>query len=236
MSDFEIAHIPSEQLERANSLMGLVITTSAEEMKAINGLTFVQSVLKGTEKSRKELVKPINDEVSKINTSYKILQEPFRQAENNLKQAMLAWRQAEQRRIEEERIRIVYENAERERIAREAAEKARVEAEELARKQAEDAGLDETEVDEWVAESTQSVPEVVAEVEQVPEDLAKTTKGTIGSINVRKTWDFEVTNQSEIPRAYCVPDEKRIRVAVRAGVRDIPGVRIFEKETIAGGR
>jgi len=39
-----------------------------------------------------------------------------------------------------------------------------------------------------------------------------------------------------VPLAYQIVDETKIRNAIRAGVRDIPGVRIFEQEQIAGRR
>jgi hypothetical protein len=36
-----------------------------------------------------------------------------------------------------------------------------------------------------------------------------------------------------VPREYCCPDEGKIRQAVAAGVRVIPGVKIYEDELVS---
>lgn len=48
-----------------------------------------------------------------------------------------------------------------------------------------------------------------------------------------KTWVFEVEDINLVPREYLVVDEIRIRKNVIAGVRDIPGVRIYQKDGLA---
>jgi len=45
---------------------------------------------------------------------------------------------------------------------------------------------------------------------------------------------FEVTSPIDVPRGYCVPDLKAIEGAIKAGVRDIPGIRIYTEEKIIG--
>lgn len=229
--------ISEEKVERANTLSALVINSPEAEENAINGLTFVQAVLRSTEKARKELVQPLNDEVKKFNTSFKVLKEPFENAERVLKGGLLKWRQAEQKRIEAEQVRIMAANAERERLAREDEEKARKEAEEKARAEAEEAGLDESETAEWVEESTAEVEQQLpAEQEAIPKTPPTTVKSMMGTATIRKTWDFEIEDETQVPRAYMIIDTSKIRIAVRNGIRSIPGVRIFEKENIAGGR
>lgn len=54
-----------------------------------------------------------------------------------------------------------------------------------------------------------------------------------GSVGVRLIWDFEVEDLALVPPEYFVLDESRVRAAVRSGVRDIAGVRIFQKEQLA---
>jgi cell fate (sporulation/competence/biofilm development) regulator YlbF (YheA/YmcA/DUF963 family) len=65
---------------------------------------------------------------------------------------------------------------------------------------------------------------------QTPE---KTTRTDAGSASVRKVWRFEVIDESQVPREYLVVDEKKIRAVVKAGVRSIPGVRIYEDVDVA---
>jgi hypothetical protein len=41
-------------------------------------------------------------------------------------------------------------------------------------------------------------------------------------------WDLKVTNPEIVPLAYLIVDEKAIKAAIKAGVREIPGVTIFQ--------
>jgi colicin import membrane protein len=63
---------------------------------------------------------------------------------------------------------------------------------------------------------------------------ATTTAGAGGRGAARRRWVAEVTDAAAVPRAYCLPDEKRIGREVRAGtLRELPGVRIYEVEDLA---
>lgn len=72
---------------------------------------------------------------------------------------------------------------------------------------------------------------VEAPVLNVPK-LAELDK-TVNTSTIKKVWTFEVTDLNLIPREYLVVDETKIRNAVREGVRNIPGVKIFEKDQLA---
>lgn len=50
---------------------------------------------------------------------------------------------------------------------------------------------------------------------------------------VRRVWKAEVIDESLVPRHYCEPDTAAIRKAVADGVREIPGVRIYEDDQVA---
>lgn len=60
-----------------------------------------------------------------------------------------------------------------------------------------------------------------------PETVMHTAGGH--SQHLRKQWVGEIEDGEKVPREYCVPDQKLINQAVRMGVREIPGVKIFEK-------
>jgi len=47
---------------------------------------------------------------------------------------------------------------------------------------------------------------------------------------IRRAWVHEVEDPDLVPRQYCGPDDQLLRAAVNAGVREIAGVRIFERE------
>ena len=59
----------------------------------------------------------------------------------------------------------------------------------------------------------------------------KTVIHTAGghSQHLRTQWVGEIEDPKKVPKEYCVPDQKLINQAVKMGVREIPGVKIYEK-------
>lgn len=60
----------------------------------------------------------------------------------------------------------------------------------------------------------------------------------IDGVSFRESWDFEITDEAQLPREYLLPDLGRIGKVVRALKQDahIPGVKVFRKQTVAAGR
>lgn len=79
------------------------------------------------------------------------------------------------------------------------------------------------------AEAGVPAPIVAAPVLPDQGTVTRAESGT--SAFVRKEWTFEITDPAAIPREYLIPDERRIREAVRMGIREIAGVKIFEKSS-----
>jgi len=61
----------------------------------------------------------------------------------------------------------------------------------------------------------------------------KTIRSSAGTLTVKEVWDFEVLDAALIPESFKTVNEKAIRAAVKAGVREIPGVRVFQTEQVA---
>ncbi len=57
---------------------------------------------------------------------------------------------------------------------------------------------------------------------------AATVRTEAGSSTQKKFWTFEVTDATKVPKKYTKVDETAIRNAVKAGEREIAGVRIYE--------
>lgn len=72
------------------------------------------------------------------------------------------------------------------------------------------------------------IPEIVA---PIPLDTAKSisTSGG-GSINFMTVWDYVVEDLNQIPKKYFILDEALISKLIRAGEREIPGLKIFAKQ------
>lgn len=65
----------------------------------------------------------------------------------------------------------------------------------------------------------------------IPEQERIARADTGAAAHVRKAWKAEVEDDAQVPREYLAVDMKRINDAVRMGVREIPGVRIYEDIT-----
>jgi hypothetical protein len=117
----------------------------------------------------------------------------------------------------------------RQRIAQEKANKARIEAEHLE--------LDAKATNDAVAATqAQEAAKVAAKHDkeaQAQTSSIKTDEGA--SVSFKKTWTFEIENHNQIPVAVLrkyMGDEafnKAMRAAIRDGVREIKGVRIFQE-------
>ena len=54
-----------------------------------------------------------------------------------------------------------------------------------------------------------------------------------GSASTRMVWTWEIVDESEIPKAYFCVDVKTIDAAVKAGLRKIDGIKIFERPLVS---
>ena len=73
----------------------------------------------------------------------------------------------------------------------------------------------------------------------VKEDITPVAKPIPFSVNdttkTRLTWTYEIEDDTKIPRDYLTVNGPAITQAVRAGVRSVPGIRIFQKEIAVFG-
>lgn len=58
------------------------------------------------------------------------------------------------------------------------------------------------------------------------------TRTEAGTGYTKKARAFEIEAPASVPREYCEPSERLIRSAVQSGIREIPGVKIYEKDTV----
>lgn len=61
----------------------------------------------------------------------------------------------------------------------------------------------------------------------------RTQRGTEGTSTARKRWDFKVVDESLVPVEFKMIDEGKIRLAIKAGVRVIPGLSIIEETYVS---
>jgi hypothetical protein len=79
----------------------------------------------------------------------------------------------------------------------------------------------ETKINSAVATTNMEAPRYATVSAPVP------MKGTT------KRWVFEVQDATKVPREYLIVNEPSIRQAINGGIREIPGVRIYQDESIS---
>ena len=60
----------------------------------------------------------------------------------------------------------------------------------------------------------------------------ETTRTETSTVTTKMQWTYQVVDKSKLPVEYILPDDKAIKQAISAGVRDIPGVKIFEEPVV----
>jgi len=60
----------------------------------------------------------------------------------------------------------------------------------------------------------------------------KTTRTATGSATTTKRWTFEVVDLSKVPVDFVQIDAPMANASIRSGVREIPGLKIFEKSVL----
>lgn len=193
----EIQEVKAQTGSVVETAQTIAIDNDADLENASGVLKTIADTKKEVEARRQFFVKPLNDQVKRINELFKGLAAPLLEADTMIRRKVSEYRaaQAEIARKEQERLN-------------------KLAAEQQARldKKAEKKGVE--------------APKITAPVVAAPP-----TK--VGNVATRKVWKFEITDAGKVPAEYLVVDETKIRRDVNAGVREIPGVRIFQDEQIA---
>jgi len=217
----------------------MVVSSRDAQSRAIEIAGGAKTLNKSLKKALDTMIAPANDYVKAVRNLFRVPLDRLDAIEKELKDKAGAYevqeRLAQQKRDAEarEEARKLQEKIdaearaqreEAERKAREAAERLKGEQDEAAR-----ALLQKTIEDEIAASQVQA-PQVVVPVVAAQPTVTRTETG---SGHVRMVWEVEVIDAALVPRKYLSVDEKAIRADVKAGIREIPGVKIFEKPVMA---
>jgi hypothetical protein len=191
----------------------LVIKTVQGYEAAAERLKHIKGALATIEDARTRITKPLNETLREVNAQAKTAAAPFLADEQTIKRAMIAFSDEQDRRRREEQRRLD-EKAEADR-----------------RRLLEAAQRNEAKGNTAKADAFEE------RAAQVVAPVAQTAAPKVAGISVPEVWDFEVTDEDLIPRAYCEVSAKRIRAQVQAtkGMTQIPGVRVFKTKRIAAG-
>ena len=208
VSPADIEQMKSQQHDLVVKAEKFKLTKPTEETEAYAVLGQLKSRITLVEKKRTEITQPLNASLRQINALFKSLSEPLGEADRILRSKIGIFRRKQEA-----------EAAKRQAVLEQKAADAEAEAAKLAARKRQTAGT---------IEKTEGLIERRDELEQKAE--AVTAK--VGDAHVSKRWTFRIEDESKVPFDYLVVDTIKIRQAVRDGERDIPGVRIYQEESV----
>lgn len=212
----EIATVDGALVEIKSRFEMHKIETDADLSVAGSLLKEVRDYVKRIEDVRQRLVKPLNDHVKNINADFKPRTEAAKEIETGIVRAMKQYNDAQQAKREADA-----------KAARDAeTARLREEAERLAA-----AAVDLK--SDRVLDTAVKVEAKAAKLDAAPVRVQQTFGNDTAKTTFRKVWRFEIIDREAVPREYLEVSEPKVKMAVTAGAREIPGIRIFEDSTIA---
>lgn len=197
-----------------------IVIKNAEDMRGtVEFLNKIRSWKKRIEEIRLSYTQPLNESLKRINADFKRTADPL-----NLLDDEINGKMGEYRAKEAEKIRKQQEKeAEKQRLAFEKEqEKKRKELEKQKKK------------DDLTKKEIKEAEKEIEKEEFVPKPIIKqetTIKTDDAKMVARKSWTFEIEDETKIPRKYLKVDEVAIGKAVRSGgIREIKGVKIYQEE------
>lgn len=197
-------------------------------LDATEFLAKAKRAIKLYDEKRLDLTRGLKATVKKIEEIFKAKTNPLDEAIAKLSQSILLFnRKLQIDRENEARERAEKEKQERIRILKEEEEAARLTASIFGDEEAEEA------VKKWEEEGKKVKQEGLFIVPDMPKRPMNTMSGTT---SIRKDWTYEVTSIEELSKYrfdLVIENSVAIRQAIRNGEREIPGLRIFQKETLS---
>lgn len=213
-----IAPVEIDARKKIDEINAMPVLTRADFDKTTKWLKAVVSCEKQFKAVEKEKIAPFKAEMDSIKQAFKkpleLLAEAQEIARTKLNAFLLAKRKVEEGRARKEQI-------ERQKQA----------AKELKKLDRADAKADKYDdaTAAAIRESNQDKrDEIIANANKVAN-----TKRSNEYATVRMAWDFEITDIAKVPAEYLQINASAVRDAIKSGVRDIAGLNIFQKPTVA---
>ena len=198
--------IKQAQDDMDNRTKDLKIVDDATLQTASHILGEVKVRIKRLDELKNELTKPMADAVKSANNWFKMQKQPFEKIELYIKGLIGDY------------------TFEVERLAMEARKKAEAEQKEL-----EDA---QKKLEAEAKKKNEPAPEPVAPL--APMEKPKVAVQTEhGKVITKKLWTYDIEDETKIPREFLTVDRAKVTQAVRNGERDIKGIKIYQKVSVA---
>jgi hypothetical protein len=214
-------YLPEIERMKAQAMAHVVVDEDSQN-EAITMVGQAKKLATAIEKKRKEVIEAPGEFVKTVNSFVKVFTNTLDEIHQKLNVGILARIskvQMEQREAQE-RARLEAAKVQRELNERAAALNVQREAE---AKKAFEMGEPAAPME----------PEVIAPIVVAPVvPVQKVFRSETGSsVHLRKDWVWDVLDISLIPPKYLVVDKVAVNQAVKSGIREIPGIRIYETES-----
>ncbi len=213
--------VKDEQLMKVAKYIPAIIKQSSEiivdneksQIRAGELTGKITNMAKIVKAKKDEFCKPINKLLKVWRDSASVLSDPLEEARGVLDKKVIAYDDAcEAQRKKDEEKKAKEEKAKQDAIDK---QKKKLEAAPTEKK----ADKIEDKIEEIESKPVTQVTEV-----------KKTIRSEAGTLSVKKEWTHTTEDPSAVPREYLKVDEVAIGKAVKAGVREIAGVKIFERK------
>ena len=201
-----------------NQIAQATISTEADRERACVFLKEISDFKKSAEAQKKEQTAELKAQIKEIDAQFKPALDFLTQADS----------------ITREKIN-QYLNAERIRQEKLAIERKRQEEEEALRRCEEIENL-KKDADKYDPATREALLQSLQE--QQNREIGKTATNTKINLSsnastVRTVWTFEIEDISKIPAEFLEVNSKAVNDAIRSGVREISGIKIFQKSVVA---
>lgn len=203
----------------------IVIETEEHFLKANELLGSIKKQARKIDNERKALIAPFNDFKNKINADFKKNDPKINEIKELLSSKIFKYTN----KIEKQR-REEAEKARQEELKK--LEEERQEEIKLEKMRAEFAGSQKEELQEKIENIDENVETAKDLARNAPLEI-KETFTAVDNTTIRKDWNYEIIDPDLVPALFCSPDHKKIKAAISNGLmKEIPGLRIFQKSTI----
>ncbi len=210
----EMEKFKANALTVIEAVKKIVIKDQDNYEHQVTGLRDIKTQWSEIEGKRKELVKPLQEGVKKLNEFFNTPLTNLKRAESLIKTALVKYKdeQDEKRRKEE----------------KEAQAKAEKQKEKLEKK----AERQEANGQEEKAEETRF------EAQSVPLPIVAPKVEKVKGVSFKEIWKYTIEDEKKIPRQYLLIDHKTLGSLARSakGKVKVPGVKFYSEKSVAGSR
>lgn len=209
------AALKSKITEVTQQCKGLVIIDDHSLSTGKELAIKAKKITTAIEDHRKEITKPFFEAKQNIDKVAKELTEGLNEATKALRDQILAYEVEQERKRKEELRRLEEERRRKEEGIRKAQEESIADLHSMSKN-------GDIELEFLPPE----LPEI-AKLKQQEIELAQQK-----SKNIRLYWTFELTDINKVPIEFLILNEKKVKDAIASGVREIPGIGIFQEERL----